>query len=158
MKIRILCVGKMKEEFYRRKINDEISKIRKHCDFEIIEVEDEKTAENMSEIEINKVKQKEGERLQKYLKGEPGEAVIALCIDGKMLSSEQWNQKLQNWVQEKEIRQITYIIGGSLGLDAEIIKQAHYHLSVSRLTFPHNLMRVLLTEQIADFVSEQGSR
>lgn len=158
MKIRILCVGKIKEEFYRTKIKTDTERIRKYCDFEIIEVEDEKTAEHMSETEINKVKQREGERLQKYLKGGSDEAVIALCIDGKMHSSDSWNQKLQNWIQQKELRQITYIIGGSLGLDRSIIKQAHYQLSISRLTFPHNLMRVLLTEQIADLVSEQVSK
>lgn len=155
MKIRILCVGALKEEAYKIKIAADAARIRKKCEFEIIEVKDEKNAEHMSDAEILKVKQKEGERLLPYLKKTPGEFVVALCIEGKMHTSESWKQKLKEWREQRQLQQITYIIGGSLGLDPAVIKRADYSLSISRLTFPHNLMRVLLTEQIAGLVENE---
>lgn len=152
MKIRILSVGKVKEDFYRNRIKEYRTIIEKKCSFEIIEVEDEKTAEHMSELEIQQVQNAEGERLLKYLGRNTEELVIALCIDGTMYATREWNQKLRSPIQQGEIRQITYIIGGSLGLAANVIQRADFKLSFSGLTFPHQLMRVLLTEQIAGFV------
>lgn len=148
MKIRILCVGKIKEEFYRKQLAEYQKSINKYCQFEIIEVEDEKTMERLSETERNRILKIEGERLNKYLMDNPGELIVALCIEGKKFSSEEWNQKLKNWIQQRELQQVTYIIGGSLGLDSDIVRKADVKLSFSNLTFPHQLMRVMLTEQI----------
>lgn len=149
MKIRILCVGKVKEGFYRRLIEEYSTSIRKRCSFEILEVEDEKTAEHMSEAERRKLLEVEGDRLLKYLDRNPKELVAALCIEGKMYSSQDWSSLIREQIRQKEIQQITYIIGGSLGLDARVVRRADLTLSFSRLTFPHQLMRVLLAEQIA---------
>lgn len=149
MKIRILCVGKVKEAFYRKLIEEYSNSVRKRCSFEILEVEDEKTAEHMSEAERKKLLELEGDRLLKYLDRNPGELIAALCIEGKMYSSQSWHDLLQKQIQQKEIHQITYIIGGSLGLDGRVVQRADLTLSFSRLTFPHQLMRVLLVEQIA---------
>lgn len=149
MKIRILCVGKVKEAFYRKQIEEYAVRIRKQHSFEIIEVEDEKTAEHMSEAKRRKVLELEGDRLLKYLERRPEELVAALCIEGKLYSSQAWRKQLQEQIRQRELQQITYVIGGSLGLDERVLRQADQHLSFSRLTFPHQLMRVLLTEQIA---------
>lgn len=150
MKIRILCVGKIKEVFYQKRIEEYSAEIQKQCQFEIIEVDDEKTAEHMSETELRTVLKAEGERLLRYLNRNSKELVVALCIDGKKYSTEGWNRNLQEQIQKKEIQQITYIIGGSLGLDQTVIQRADQKLSFSNLTFPHQLMRVILTEQIAN--------
>lgn len=149
MKIRILCVGKVKEAFYRKQIEEYAARIRKEYSFEILEVADEKTAEHMSEAERKKLLELEGDRLLKHLDRNPRELVAALCIEGKMYSSQTWSNHLQEQIRKKEIQQITYIIGGSLGLDARVVRRADLSLSFSRLTFPHQLMRVLLVEQIA---------
>lgn len=103
----------------------------------------------MSETERKKLLGLEGDRLLKYLDRNPGELIAALCIEGKMYSSQSWHDLLQKQIQQKEIHQITYIIGGSLGLDGRVVQRADLTLSFSRLTFPHQLMRVLLVEQIA---------
>lgn len=149
MKIRILCVGKVKEEFYRKKIIEYSAEIRRKSQLEIIEVEDERTTEHMSDLERNKLLRIEGERLLKHLERNPKEFVAVLCIEGKAYSSPEWSRKLQNQIRQNEIQQITYIIGGSLGLDQRVMERADQSLSFSHLTFPHQLMRVILMEQIA---------
>lgn len=149
MKIRILCVGKVKEEFYRRRIREYSEEIQKHHSFEIIEVADEKTEENMSEAERNKRLSLEGERLLKHLSRNAGEYVVAFCIEGKPITSRDWQRMLKVQAEQNEIRQLTFIIGGSLGLDPSVTALANQRWSISNLTFPHQLMRVILTEQIA---------
>lgn len=149
MKIRILCVGKVKEAFYRERILEYSKVIQKNCSFEILEVMDERTDGHMSETEIRQVQRAEGERLLKYLNPTGRELVIALCIDGDACSSEAWCRRMTKQIKEQEIALLTFIIGGSLGLDAQVVRRADQRLSFSRLTFPHQLMRVLLAEQIA---------
>ena len=152
MKIRILCVGKVKEEFYRNRIREYSAVIRKRCSFEIIEAADERTAEHMSAAEVRRVQKAEGERLLKYLKQDRGELVTALCIDGDMHSTGEWIHDLEVQRKQKDIREFTFIIGGSLGLAEEVIRRSDRQLSFSRLTFPHQLMRVMLAEQLAALV------
>lgn len=149
MKIRILCVGKIKESFYRKRIEELSMEIKKKSALEIIEVEDEKTIEGGSPAELQRIRELEGKRLQRYLTGEAHERRIALCIDGKRYSSQEWNQKIKRDIWEQEINQLTYIIGGSVGMDEAVIQMADVKLSFSNMTFPHQLMRVLLLEQIA---------
>lgn len=145
MKVTILCVGKVKEKFYRDGILEFTKRLSRYCKLEIIEVADEKTTEDASETEINIIKEKEGKRLLKNIKEDA--FVISLCIDGKQLSSEQLAEKIEH-LGVTGTSHICFIIGGSLGLSDEIIKRADYKLSFSAMTFPHQLMRVILLEQV----------
>ena len=145
MKITILSVGKVKEKFYREAIEEFVKRLSRYCKLEIIEVSDEKTEEQASETEIRLVKEKEGERLIKNIKDDS--YVIALCIDGKQLDSEELSEKMEK-LGVQGISHICFVIGGSLGLSDAVIKRADYKLSFSKMTFPHQLMRVILLEQI----------
>ncbi|MBQ6843384.1 MAG: 23S rRNA (pseudouridine(1915)-N(3))-methyltransferase RlmH [Agathobacter sp.] len=145
MKITILCVGKVKEKFYRDGILEFTKRLSRYCKLEIIEVADEKTVEDASETEIRIVKEKEGERLIKNIKDDA--YVVCLCIDGKQLNSEQLSDKIEK-LGIQGTSHIYFIIGGSLGLAEEVIKRADFKLSFSPMTFPHQLMRLILLEQI----------
>ena len=145
MKITILCVGKVKEKFYRDAIDEFSKRLSRYCKLEIIEVSDEKTDEQASENEIRLVKEKEGERLFKNIKDDA--YVVTLCIDGKQLDSEELSEKIEK-LGIQGTSHIYFVIGGSLGLADEVIKRADYKLSFSKMTFPHQLMRVILLEQI----------
>ena len=145
MKISILCVGKVKEKFYREAIDEFTKRLSRYCKLEIIEVSDEKTEEQSSETEIRLVKEKEGERLLKNLKEDA--YVIALCIDGKQLDSEELSEKMEK-LGIQGVSHICFIIGGSLGVSDAVVKRADFKLSFSKMTFPHQLMRVILLEQI----------
>ena len=145
MKITILCVGKVKEKFYRDAIKEFEKRLSRYCRFSFIEVADEKTQERASETEISIVKEKEGERILKNIKDEG--YVICLAIEGKQLDSVELSRKMDSLLVEGN-SQIYFVIGGSLGLSEKVLKRADYHLSFSRMTFPHQLMRVILLEQI----------
>ena len=145
MKVTILCVGKIKERFYTMAIQEYQKRLSKYCRLEIMEVADEKTKDGASASEEEEVKKREGERLQKLIK--PGAYVTALAIEGERFSSEEW----ADYLEAKKINGIShfiFIIGGSLGLSTEVRKQADQMLSFSEMTFPHQLMRVILLEQI----------
>ncbi|MFR0986854.1 MAG: 23S rRNA (pseudouridine(1915)-N(3))-methyltransferase RlmH [Frisingicoccus sp.] len=145
MKITILCVGKVKEKFYRMAIDEYVKRLGRYCKLEIIEAADEKTPDNASEHEETLIKDKEGERILKNIRREA--TVIALAIEGKMLSSEQLAGKISQLGISGESH-IQFIIGGSLGLSDKVLKEADLLLSFSKMTFPHQLMRVILLEQI----------
>lgn len=145
MKIDIVSVGKIKESYFRGAIEEYSKRLSKYCKLDIIEVADEKTKENASETEENLVKEKEGERILKNLKEDA--YVIALSITGKKLDSVAFSKKLDNLgISGKS--HIQFVIGGSLGLHESVLKRANYELSFSDMTFPHQLMRVILLEQI----------
>lgn len=145
MKISIICVGKVKEKFYRDAIDEFSKRLGRYCKLEIIEVADEKTTEDASDTEISIVKEKEGNRLLKYIKEDA--YVVCLCIDGKQLDSEELSEKIEK-LGVQGTSHICFVIGGSLGLSDEVVKKADYKLSFSKMTFPHQLMRVILLEQI----------
>lgn len=145
MKITVICVGKVKEKFYRMAIDEYIKRLGRYCKPEIIEVADEKTPDNASAHEVELIKDKEGERILKNIRKDG--AVIALAIEGKMLSSEQLADKISQLGVKGESH-IQFIIGGSLGLSEKVLKEADMLLSFSKMTFPHQLMRVILLEQI----------
>ncbi len=145
MKVTILCVGKVKEKFYRDGISEFTKRLSRYCKLEIIEVADEKTTEDASETEIRLIKEKEGERILKNIKDDA--YVICLCIDGKQLSSEALSEKIEK-LAVQGTSHICFVIGGSLGLADEVVKRADFKLSFSPMTFPHQLMRVILLEQI----------
>ncbi len=145
MRITILTVGKIKEKFFREAVAEYSKRLSKYCRLEILEVADEKTPDKASPTEEKQIKEKEGERLLKLI---PESAyVLALAIEGKQTDSVAFSEKLEGLgVQGKS--HLVFIIGGSLGLDERILKRADERLSFSAMTFPHQLMRVILLEQI----------
>lgn len=145
MKITILCVGKIKEKYFSMAIEEYVKRLSRYCKLEIIEVPDEKTDENASAAEENMVKAKEGERILKNIKDTS--YVIALAIGGKQLDSVELSEKIEK-LGVQGVSHITFVIGGSLGLDERILQRADYKLSFSKMTFPHQLMRVVLLEQV----------
>ena len=145
MKITILAVGKIKEKFYTEAVNEYMKRLSRYCKLEILQVIDEKTAENSSAVEMEIVKEKEAERLLKKI---PESAyVIALEIHGKELDSPALAEKI-NALGISGISHIVFVIGGSLGLYKSVSARADYSLSFSKMTFPHQLMRVILLEQL----------
>lgn len=145
MKISILTVGKIKEKYLKDAIAEYSKRLSKYCKLEIIEVTDEKTPDNASEVVEEQIRTKEAERLLKYVKD--GAYVVTLEINGKQLSSEQFADKIE-YLGIQGTSHIIFIIGGSIGLGQEILAKSDYALSFSKMTFPHQLMRVILLEQI----------
>lgn len=145
MNVRILCVGKIKEKFYRDAILEYSKRLSKYCSLEIVEVNDEKTSENSTENEINIIKDKEGERILKHIKDR--DYAIALAIQGKQHDSIAFSKYIEN-LGITGNSSICFIIGGSLGLSDAVMKCCNDSISFSKMTFPHQLMRVILLEQI----------
>ncbi len=143
MKIKIVCLGKLKEKYLKDGIGEYAKRIGRFAKLEIIELGDEKIPDSPSPAQCEAVLKSEGEKIKKHLEG----YVIALCIEGEELSSEKLAEKLAA-IQLSGNSTITFLIGGSLGIDKEIKKSADYKLSFSPMTFPHQLMRLILTEQI----------
>lgn len=145
MKITILTVGKIKEKYLKDAIAEYVKRLSRYCKLEIVEVADEKTIENASQVLETQIRDKEAERLMKYIREDA--YVITLEIKGKQLTSEELSEKInQLGIQGKS--HIIFVIGGSIGLGDEILKRSDYALSFSKMTFPHQLMRVILLEQI----------
>lgn len=145
MKITIAAVGKLKEDYLREAAASLSVSISKQCSFEIFEIPDEKIEENASSSVKEAIKNKEGDGLMKKIR--PSQYIIALAIDGKELNTQELKDKLKN-CHSKGKDDIVFIIGGSLGLSDSILKKADYKLSFSPMTFPHQLMRIMLMEQI----------
>ena len=145
MKITVLCVGKIKEKYFTDGIKEYEKRLSRYCRLEIVEVADEKTPDSASDTEELQIKAKEGERLKRYIREEA--YVIALAIDGKQLDSVELSEKIEK-LGINGTSHIIFVIGGSLGLDASILKRADYKLSFSKMTFPHQMMRMILLEQI----------
>ncbi len=145
MTITLLCVGKVKENYLREAVSEYLKRLGRYAKTEIIEVDDEKTPENASPAEEDKIKETEGKRLLARIP--EGAYVIALAIEGKMPDSVELSRKIDA-LGVKGVSRIVFVIGGSLGLSKEVLARADELLSFSRLTFPHQLMRVILLEQI----------
>ena len=145
MKITVCCVGKIKEKFYSQAIEEYSKRLSKYCKLEIKEAADEKTPDSASDTVNRMIKGKEGDRLLSFIKDDS--YVIALAIDGKMLDSVELSEKIDNLMLSGK-SDIVFVIGGSLGLDKRVLDRADYKLSFSKMTFPHQLMRVILLEQI----------
>ncbi len=145
MKISILTVGKIKEKYLKDAIAEYSKRLSKYCKLEIIEVADEKTPDNASEVVEEQIRAKEAERLLKYVKD--GAHVFTLEINGKQLTSEQFAEKIET-LGIQGTSHLIFIIGGSIGLGQEVLSKSNYALSFSKMTFPHQLMRVVLLEQI----------
>lgn len=145
MKITVICVGKLKEKYLQMAIDEYSKRLSRYCKLEIIELPDEKAPETMSESQELEVIYKEGSRILKVIPN--SSYVIALAIEGKQRSSEELSQYIEKLGVEGK-GHLTFIIGGSLGLSQEVLKQVNDLLSFSKMTFPHQLMRVILLEQI----------
>lgn len=145
MKITIVTVGKIKEKYLRDAIAEYSKRLGKYCKLEVIEVSDEKTPDNASETMEKIIRSKEAERILKYVREDA--YVITLEIGGKMLDSVEFSRKLENLgIQGKS--HIVFVIGGSIGLGEDVLRRSDFALSFSKMTFPHQLMRVILLEQI----------
>ena len=145
MKITVITVGKLKEKYLKDAIAEYTKRLSKYCKLEIIEVTDEKTPDSASETLETQIRSKEAERIMKYVKEDA--YVITLEIAGKQLTSEELADKIEK-LGVQGISHITFIIGGSIGLGKEVLNRSDYALSFSKMTFPHQLMRVVLLEQI----------
>lgn len=145
MKITLLTVGKIKETYLKNAIEEYCKRLSKYCKLEIIEVADEKTPDQASETVENNIREKEGERLLKHIRDDA--FVITLEIQGSQLTSEELAGKVEK-LAVSGTSHIIFVIGGSIGLGREVMKRSDYSLSFSRMTFPHQLMRVILLEQI----------
>ena len=143
--ISIITVGKLKEKYLRQGIDEYLKRLSAYAKIEIVEVADEKAPEELSELEMQQVKQKEGERILAKISQDT--YMIALAIQGKLQSSEELAKNLDQLATYGKSK-IAFVIGGSLGLSDEVVKRSNEQLSFSRMTFPHQLMRLILVEQI----------
>ena len=145
MKISVIAVGKIKEKYLKDAITEYSKRLSRYCKLEIIEVADEKTPDQASEAVEDAIRAKEGARLLKHIRDDM--YVITLEIGGKMLTSEEFAEKIETLgVQGRS--GIAFVIGGSIGLGKEVLKRSDFALSFSKMTFPHQLMRVVLLEQV----------
>lgn len=145
MKITVLTVGKIKEKYLVQGIAEYSKRLSRYCKLEILEVADEKTPDKASEAVEVQIRDTEGKRLLKYIRED--DYVVALAIQGKMLDSVELSKLVENLgIQGKS--SLVFVIGGSLGLSDEVLSRADFLLSFSRMTFPHQLMRMILLEQV----------
>lgn len=145
MRITVLAVGKIKEKFYQDAIKEYLKRLGRYCKPDIIQVADEKTPNEAGYGMVKQIKDKEGERILANIKD--GSYVVALAIEGEMLDSEGLAERIGSLGISGTSR-IVFVIGGSLGLSEAVLKRADYRLSFSKMTFPHQLMRVVLLEQV----------
>lgn len=145
MKITIVCVGKVKEKYLRDAIAEYEKRLSRYCKLQVIEVVDEKTPDGASTVVEDQIREKEAERILKNLRLD--DPVVTLEIEGKQMDSVTFAQKIEQMGVEG-VSHIQFVIGGSLGLHEKVSKVSGWKLSFSRMTFPHQLMRVILLEQI----------
>ncbi|WP_270572881.1 23S rRNA (pseudouridine(1915)-N(3))-methyltransferase RlmH [Bacillus glycinifermentans] len=145
MNISIVAIGKLKEKYLKQGIDEYIKRLSAYAKVDIIELPDEKAPENLSDQDMKIVKDKEGDRILSKIS--PDAHVIALAIEGKMKSSEELADNMDRLATYGKSK-VTFVIGGSLGLSNAVLKRADEKLSFSRMTFPHQLMRLVLLEQV----------
>ena len=145
MNISIIAVGKLKEKYLKQAIDEYSKRLSRYCKLEVIELPDEKTPDNASEKEEQQIKEKEGRLILSKIKD--NSYVVAMDLKGKQITSEEFASFISNCGVTGNSN-IVFIIGGSLGLSEGVIKRANYKLCFSKMTFPHQLMRVILLEQI----------
>lgn len=145
MNIKIITVGKLKEKYLKMGIDEYTKRLGAYCKIELIEVPDEKAPEKLSEAEMLQVKEKEGERILTKI---PENAyVFALAIEGKQRTSEEFSKEMEQLgIQGKS--NLVFVIGGSLGLSQAVMKRSNTPISFGKMTLPHQLMRLVLVEQV----------
>lgn len=145
MKIKLVTVGKLKEKYLIQGINEYLKRLNSYAKMEIIEVPDEKAPEKLSDAEMLQVKEKEGQRILGKIND--NEYVFVLAINGKQLPSEEFSKEIEQLgISGKS--NLTFVIGGSLGLSDSVLQRSNQQISFGRLTYPHQLMRLVLVEQI----------
>ena len=142
--INIVCIGKIKEKFFKDAIDEYSKRLSKYCKLNIVELTDEKIPEKINTNIENDIKSKECTNMINHIKKDS--YIICLDLNGKEFSSEQFSKKIEDISMESS--QITFVIGGSLGLNQEILSLANQKICFSKMTFPHHLIRVFLLEQI----------
>lgn len=145
MHISIISVGKLKEKYLKMGIDEYTKRLTPYAKIQLMEVSDEKAPENLSEAEMMQVKEKEADRILSHIK--PDMHVLALAIEGEMWSSEKLASQLDQYATYGK-SSIAFVIGGSLGLSPTVLQRANQLLSFSKMTFPHQLVRLILLEQI----------
>ncbi|UOQ44829.1 23S rRNA (pseudouridine(1915)-N(3))-methyltransferase RlmH [Halobacillus salinarum] len=145
MKLTIVTVGKLKEKYLKQGIEEYVKRLGPYAKVEIVEVPDEKAPENLSEADMEDVKRKEGERI--LAKISPDSYVITLEINGQQLTSEKLAKKMDELATYGKSK-VAFVIGGSLGLSDKVLDRSDFGLSFSKMTFPHQLMRLMLVEQV----------
>lgn len=143
IKIRLVCVGNLKEKFLTEGVGEYAKRLQKFCSFEVVEVAEAKSFSKLGESEIKAIKDSEGDAILPKLKG----YVVCLCINGKQFSSEDFSEHIQGLINESR-GEITFVIGGSYGLSDKVVSKSDLKLSFSKFTFPHQLMRLIFVEQI----------
>lgn len=144
LNVNIICVGNLKEKFFSDAVSEYSKRLSRYCRFSVIELPEEKTTDQSTPAVIEKTLLKEGERILSKIG--KSDYVIAMCIEGKIISSEELSQKLQDISMQSGT--VDFVIGGSWGLSNDVKNRADMKLSVSKMTFPHQLFRVMLCEQI----------
>lgn len=145
MNIDIICIGKLKEKYWRDASAEYAKRLGRYCRFNIVELKESRLPENASQADENAVKEKEGQEILKAIKKQ--QHVVALDIKGKELDSEKLASRLDS-LMTGGVSDIAFIIGGSLGLSPEVLSRADFRLSFSPMTFPHQMMRIILQEQL----------
>lgn len=144
MTVNIICVGKIKEDYFVNAAAEFEKRLRRFCNINIIQIADKNIPDNPSEAECNALLQKEGADIMKKIG--KSDIVVAMCIEGKQLTSEELAKKMEEFQMQSST--IDFIIGGSLGLSNEVKARADFKLSMSKMTFPHRIARLMLEEQI----------
>ncbi|EKU93791.1 Ribosomal RNA large subunit methyltransferase H [Alloiococcus otitis] len=145
MQVKVIAVGKLKEKYLKKGIEEYAKRLGAYTKFEIVEVADEEAPENLSQAEMNQVKALEGDRILQKLSSQ--EVVFALDLNGKQMTSEDFAQTLEDKMTYGQSK-LTFIIGGSLGLSQEVLDRAQHRLSFGPMTFPHQVMRLIIAEQV----------
>ena len=143
--INIICVGKLKEKYLQDALAEYSKRLSKYCNLNIIELPDEKLPNNLNDSLIKQIKSKESNNILSHI--EKGSYVLALDLKGKQYSSEEFSQKFTN-ISLNSSSNITFVIGGTLGLDENVLKNSNELICFSKMTFPHQLIRIFLLEQI----------
>lgn len=155
-KVSVICVGKLKEKFYTEAAAEYAKRLQRHCKLDIIELPESRLSDSPSPAELQKALACEAATIREKLP--KGGAVIALCIEGKTCSSEELSRRMADFAVAGKT-QLTFLIGGSVGLDEELKRQADWRLSMSPMTFPHHMARIMLLEQIyRAYQIEQGTK
>ena len=154
--VTLICVGKMKEKHYISAFEEYQKRLGAFCRFELIEIPEQRLSDDPSEKEIAAALEREAAEIEKKLPS--GAAIVAMCVEGSQKSSPELAEQLQRWANSG-VSRLCFLVGGSFGLSERIKAKAELRLSVSKMTFPHHLFRVMLAEQIyRAFAINEGSR
>jgi 23S rRNA (pseudouridine1915-N3)-methyltransferase len=154
LSVNVVCIGKLKESYLKDAVAEYSKRLSPFCKFSVIELDEYRLPDNPSQAQIDLALKDEGERILKKVEGS---AVVALCVEGKQMPSEEFSKFISN--TSLNTSSISFVIGGSFGLSNEVKAAAKLKLSFSKMTFPHQLMRVILCEQIyRAFMIEKGTK